>query len=79
MAEEPERQPVERFQQPLVEGEAFPVQRDQAEAWGAHLAAGMNHEAVVEGRLLARGPTQGGPELLLAECDRVIRYHKLSG
>ncbi len=42
------------------------------------LAPGVDHEAIGERRVLARGAAQGGPELLLAEGDRVIRDHRLS-
>src|SRR5688500_535826 len=79
MPEQPEREPVQRFQQPLVERETLAVQRDQAQRGTLVLAAGMDHEPVVEGGILAGGAAEGGPELLLAESNRVIRYHKLSG
>jgi len=42
------------------------------------VAPGMNHEPIGESGILAIGAAEGGPELLLAEGDRVIRYHGLS-
>ena len=79
MAEEPERRAVERLEQSLVEGQALPVQRDQPQGGVVAVAAGMDHEAVGEGGILAGRPAEGRTQLLLAEGDRVIRDHGVSG
>src|SRR6185295_14271455 len=39
----------------------------------------MDHEPVGEGGVLAGGAPKGGTQLLLAEGDRVIRNHGVSG
>jgi hypothetical protein len=78
VAKQPERLTVERLEQALVEGKALPVERDQTQAGTLVLAAGVDDEPIIERRLLARSATECGPKLLLAECNRVIRDHKLS-
>jgi hypothetical protein len=78
VAKQPEREPLKRFEQPLIEGQAFAVQSDQAQGRTLVLPSGMNHEPIVEWRFLARGPAERSPKLLLAEGNRVIRDHKLS-
>src|SRR5437899_3255265 len=54
------------------------MQGDQAQGWTVAVAPGMDHEAVGEGGILTCSAAERGPELLLAEGDRVIRYHGIS-
>lgn len=78
MAEEPERHPVERGEEPPAERQALPVERDQPQGRSLVVPAGVDHEPVAEPGLLARDPAEGGPELLLAEGDRVVRDHEVA-
>jgi hypothetical protein len=54
------------------------VEGDQAQGGTLALPPGVDYESIVERRLLACSAPQGGPELLLTEGNRVIRYHRLS-
>ena len=78
VTEQPERKAVQRFQQALIEREALPMQGDQPQGRPLALSARVYHEPIVERGFLARGTAQRGPELLLTEGDRMIRYHMLS-
>ena len=69
---------IEVLEQALVESEALTMQGDEAEAGPLILTPRVNHEAVGEGGVLTFRPTEGSSELLLAEGNRVIRYHRLS-
>ena len=75
VAEEPEGHPVERLQKPLIEGQALPVKGDETQARMVALAPGVDHEPVAESRFLPARPTERGPQLLLAERERMVGYH----
>ena len=78
MSEQPERDTLKGLQQPLIECQALALQGYQAQGRTLVVAPGVDHEPIAEGRFLAGGAPQGRSEFLLAEGDRVIRYHGLS-
>ena len=79
VAEEPEGGSVERLEQPVVQRQTLAMEGDQAQGGLVAVAPRVDHEAIGERRILPRGPAQGGAQLLLAEGDRVIRDHGISG
>ena len=55
--------------------QALAVQSDHAEGGAVVLPTGVHHEPVVERGILAPRAPEGGPQLLLAERDRMVRDH----